>query len=164
MKKTENKHRRFKHIGIYRNNSKRNVAWQFFFRYTHRGSCPIGNQLMQKEVKASKEEIFFLWQKYINPMVSLRDLDNNIMALKNRGFKLDYILFCLKYIIAHKINLRYPAGLKYYIDREDIRRAYNLSKIKRVDVCNFKTIDNSGVDFTFNKNQQGFHRILKNNY
>ena len=97
-------------------------------------------------------------------MVSLRDLDNNIMALKNQGFKLDYILFCLKYIIGHKINLRYPAGLKYYIGREDILKAYNLSKIKRVDVCGFKTVDNNGVDFTFNKNQQGFHRILKNNY
>ena len=116
------------------------------------------------ETASTKEEIKFLWQKHINPMVSLKELDNNIMMLRSQGFKLDYLLFCLEYVIRHNMGLKHPAGFKYYVDREDILTSYRLSKIKRVDLYSFKVSKEEGVKFSIKKTSKGFGRILRKNY
>ena len=110
---------------------------------------------------APREEILFLWQKYINQTVSIEVLRNNLSILCRQGYSIEYLLYCLKYVIRHNMNLQHPAGFKYFAQRDDIKRAYRLSKIDRKDVCGFKTANQDGVKFNFKPNLFGFHKILK---
>lgn len=110
----------------------------------------------------SRNQIFFLWQKYISSDVNLKELDNNITILLRNKITIDYIIFCLEYVIHYKLNLKYPAGLKYFINRDDIKRAYNLSKIKRIELYEFNIEDDvDSPKFNYTIQESGFQKILK---
>lgn len=109
---------------------------------------------------ASVNQIVFLWQKYINPLVAVKELTNVVSMLARKGAKIDYILFCLIYAIKHQMNLKHPAGLAYIVDKDYILREYKLSQIKRVDIYDFKAIESDFVAFTYKKESKGFQQIL----
>lgn len=107
-------------------------------------------------------KISFLWQKYINPSVVVKDIEKNVMTLVKSGIEIDYIIYCLTYVIKHKMNLNYPAGLKYFIDNAEIKHSYKMSKIERVELYEFNAKEDvDSPSFNFEKEERGFQIILK---
>lgn len=102
-----------------------------------------------------------MWQKYINPLVIIKDLTSVVTMLTRKGAKIDYILFCLVYAIKHQMALKYPAGLAYIVDKDFIQREYKRSQIKKVDIYDFKAIEEDFVAFNYKKESRGFQQILK---
>ena len=48
-----------------------------------------------------------------------------------RGISSDYLLFCLEYVIANRMSLNYPNGFKYYVDRREIKEAYEKKQTQK---------------------------------
>lgn len=72
-----------------------------------------------------------LWTKHISNTVNYGYLRKIINEYLDRGIKMEYILFCLQYVIANRMTLNYPGGFKYYIDRREIKEAYEKQETQR---------------------------------
>lgn len=73
-----------------------------------------------------------LWSTRISRTVSYGLLNKVIyQIIDETGVSSDYILFALQRIIAKNLPLRYPFGLKYYMDDKDIKEAYKNRKQNR---------------------------------
>lgn len=81
--------------------------------------------------KADIALIIDLWNKNISNTVNYGFLRKVINEYVQRGVSTDYLVFCLQYIIANRMTLNYPNGLKYYIDRKEIKEAYEKKKIQK---------------------------------
>ncbi len=113
-------------------------------------------------VEEGQSEILALWRKYIDKDVFPRELENNVKTIMKYGVQIDYIVYCLSYIINHNMPLRYPAGLKYYINRYEIKRAFSLSKINRVEIYDFSIGGEAkSPKFNYKPQEVGFLKILE---
>jgi len=91
----------------------------------------------QKEKRRTSEEkadiaLFLdLWNKHISNTVNFGMLRKIINEYIMRGVSTDYLVFCLQYIIANRCVLNYPNGFKYYVDRREIKEAYEKKQIQK---------------------------------
>jgi len=112
--------------------------------------------------KEGFSQVSFLWQKYIDTNVIVSDLEHNVLNITRSGVQIDYVIYCLLYVIKHKMNLKYPAGLKYYINRYEIKRAFSLSKINRVEIYDFNIGGEAkSPKFNYKPQEVGFLKILE---
>ena len=68
-----------------------------------------------------------LWKKHINKRVNPGDFYKHTYALFDKHPS-DYIVFCLEYAIDNHKGLNYPAGLKFYVDKQEFKEAYVAAK------------------------------------
>lgn len=106
-----------------------------------------------------------LWHDNISPTVVYSQLNKELNRLiQEVGVSSDFILFTLQYVISHGCKLRYPGGLKYYIDNQDIKNEYDKKHRKIVTADDFSGIirDNptDAPQFVVKKKQTGFGSIL----
>lgn len=94
----------------------------------------------------SKEKVFYdvimrLWTNNINKNVNYKDLKFSIKQLVDKGFSFEYILFVLNFVIKHKYKLKYPGGFKYYVEYEEIKKAYKNKNQKLIKMSDFTAVD-----------------------
>lgn len=108
-----------------------------------------------------------LWIDNISNTVVCSQLFKIVNDLLSRGIELEYLIFVLEYCIEHKLNLNYPAGFYYFVDKEEIKMAYTKKKIIKsgYNKNSFMAIENDDTSpkFSVQKKSNGFQNILKNN-
>lgn len=82
-----------------------------------------------------------LWIRAINKDVSIPILNRCRNALISQGFSIDYLIFALKYVINNKYKLNYPDGFKYYVEYEEIKKAYKNKNQKLIKMSDFTAVD-----------------------
>lgn len=139
-------------------------------RYYHKKCYEIKLDEDEKQRQKSEgyQQFRDLWLKNISNTVVYSELHKVLGELISRGIELDYLIYTLNYVIEHKLNLHYPAGFRYFVDRKEIKDAYTKKKSNMSSVCskeNFvitKREDNS-PKFSINKEARGFQSIFKSN-
>lgn len=120
-----------------------------------------------EKTKADLQYIKNQWELNISKTVVYSQLFHCLNDFISRGIPSDYLVFVLNYIIKNKLNLRYPAGLKYYVDKQEIKDAYEKSKSKKI-VSNadfhIEQDSNNSPKFTVNNKPSGFNSIFGNKH
>lgn len=134
-------------------------------RYYHKSCYELKKKKEEKteQQKADLQYIKNLWVQHISNTVNYGQLFFILNDFIIRGISSEYLIFVVKYAIDNKLNLRYPMGLKYYVDREEIKDAYEKSKRKNVRQSDFsaKTDGNdTAPEFTINKKESGFQSVF----
>lgn len=133
--------------------------------YYHKDCYEKRREWKDEQTKADLQLIKNLWCEHISRTVVFSQLMSCLNEILARGVDSDYLVFVMQYVIEHKMNLRYPYGFKYFVDRSEIKDAYNKKIAKqtpRVNVNDF-SIDNPTDDspkFSINTKPSGFNRIL----
>lgn len=87
---------------------------------------------------------------------------NKLIA--DRGISSKYVVFVVDYCIKNKCNLRYPGGLKYYVDRQEIKNAYEKEQakeiVKKAEFIADISAEDTSPKFSINKKPTGFSSIL----
>lgn len=81
-----------------------------------------------KQTKADLQEIKVFWVENISKTVNYGRLFQILNEFIARGISSDYILFVVKYCANNKYKLSYPDGIKYYLDKSEIKAAYEKHK------------------------------------
>lgn len=106
-----------------------------------------------------------MWYQNISRTVNFSQLMKILNEYIARGIDSEYLVFALKYVIDHNMNLNYPNGFKYYVDRTDIKRAYEkhqtLKNRKMHDDYKPNISDDNSPTFNVKQKQTGFQSILK---
>lgn len=135
-------------------------------KFYHEDCWILQEQMNQKDAqtKADIQLIRNLWIERINNTVVLSQLYQVLNEYIARGVSSEYLVFTVEYCIKNKCVLRYPYGLKYYIDNQEIKDAYARTQIakNRVKQEQFVSVDNDDAPkFTVkNKKMTGFGKIL----
>ena len=115
--------------------------------------------------KCNIEKAIDLWYKHIDKDVSFPSL---MRILKELVFKKKndsgYIVFALKYCIDNDYNLNYPPGLRYFIERQEIKDAYAQKKLKQLKAKGYRyeiSEDDSPKFAPVDKRPKGFSSIFK---
>ena len=141
-------------------------------RYYHR-QCFEEEKKARQKTKQEKADIALfldLWNKHVSNTVNFGMLRKIINEYMERGVSSDYLLFCLQYVIANRMSLNYPNGFKYYVDRSEIKDAYNRRELqKQVRALEEKRKEqpsqpigtSNAPHFAIQKQQnQGFEKVL----
>lgn len=119
----------------------------------------------ENEIKADIQLLKNLWVENISNTVPIAQLYRELnLMIREQGIDSKYVVFVLEYCIKNKCNLRYPGGLKYFVDRQEIKDAYTKLQAKKI-VGNAKfTVDESAQEdtpkFSVSKKSGGFASIL----
>lgn len=129
-------------------------------------------QMMDEQEKKERirNDILYIrhqWGIAIDESVSYSHLTRCLNELIDQGYSSDYLVFAFDYIVSNGMNLRYPAGLKYFVARHEIKRAYQKELRKRenplsvpVKMQEFKASDVSDAPtFQTKKKKIGFSVI-----
>ena len=118
-----------------------------------------------KKTREELVQIRDIWGKNLNPTVNYPQLMKILNEFVARGISSEYLLFTVQFCIKNSWNLKYPGGLKYYIDREEIKTAYSKKKAAeemRKYKDEFKTTDDDNTPkFNVKKKPKGFQTILR---
>ncbi|MCD8289893.1 MAG: hypothetical protein LUC91_00135 [Prevotella sp.] len=136
-------------------------------RYYHKDcyNDKVTEEKREAKISADMQLIKNIWISNISNTVVYSQLFQVLnQFIRERGVDSEYMIFVVQYCIDHKLGLRHPYGLKYYVDRQDIKTAYE-KKIKsenRVDLYSFETTrnDDKSPKFSTPKKPDGFSRIL----
>lgn len=124
----------------------------------------IEGEWKDKQTKADLQLIKNLWIENISNTVVFSQLYHSLNDLLQRGIESGYLVFVIQYCIKHQMNLRYPQGLKYYVDNKEIKDAYNKKTRPVIKVSDFTAEENVVNDevpkFSVNKKPTGFKSIL----
>lgn len=93
-----------------------------------------------RKTDAQKKDFEYIknqWIMHIDRTVSIGLLYKVLNDFISRGLTSDYLSFSIDYIIKNKMKLRYPNGLQYFIDRQEIKDAYTRSKTEKIDHSKF---------------------------
>lgn len=125
----------------------------------------VSGEWKDEATKADLQLIKNLWFEHINKTVVYSQLFRVLNDLIARGIESDYLVFVMNYIIEHKMNLNYPAGFKYFVDKKEIKDAYQKHLVAKSGVNNklnfVVTDDNSNAPkFTVIQKPVGFKSIL----
>lgn len=104
-----------------------------------------------------------LWCENISSTVVFSDLNRTLNQLMfEQGVSAEYLLFVLQYIIDHHCKLRYPAGFRYYVDKQDIKNSYEKKNKKVVSTSKFVANDDEANEpkFIVHQKPSGFNSIL----
>lgn len=116
--------------------------------------------------KNDLELIRSLWRENINNTVVYSQLNKELNRLITEvGVSSEYLLFVMQYVISHEYKLRYVGGLKFYVDREEIKEEYEkrTKKKKYVRVQDFHSQpkDETRIpSFALKHKKTGFGSIL----
>lgn len=104
-----------------------------------------------------------MWCENINSTVIFSELNgilNQLLSRKN--VTVGYLLFVLQYVIDNHLNLHYPAGFRYFADKQSIKDAYAKKTQKTVSMSDFsaKDVPDNSPKFSVNRKPTGFNRIL----
>ena len=77
-----------------------------------------------EQTKKDLQYIKNQWVLYINQTVIYSQLFHCLNDFINRGVSSDYLVFALDYVIKNKMNLKHPYGFKYYVNKQEIKNAY----------------------------------------
>jgi len=143
-------------------------------RYYHT-QCKIEEDKAKQRSKEEKADIALfldLWNKHISNTVNYGMLRKIINEYLMRGVSSEYLLFVLQYVIANRCTLNYPNGFKYYVDRKEIKSAFEKQQLQKqvkaldeqLKTQSTQPIGSSNAPhFAMQKQQnQGFERILNN--
>lgn len=125
----------------------------------------IEEDAIQRKITNGRVLFRDLWVKNINDTVVYSQLFKMLNELLNRGIELEYLIFVLKYCISHKLNLNYPAGFPYFVDKKEIKDAYAKKKLLTAgynDEC-FHIVENGddSPKCSSKKAPYGFQNIIK---
>lgn len=102
-----------------------------------------------------------LWIERISNTVSYSQLNKVLNSYLDRGISSDYLLFTLQYVIANHMTLRYPGGLQYYIDREEIKKQYQKTLKQKLKQAPYNTAVQSNIPkFAVKTKKEGFGSII----
>lgn len=123
------------------------------------------NDWKDEQTKKDLQYIKNQWSLCISKTVVYSQLFQCLNELLSRGISSDYLVFTFDYIVKNKMNLRYPQGFKYFVDRQEIKDAYQKYQIKKSGVnskANFIVTDDNSPFPKFSVNQKpvGFKSIL----
>ena len=129
----------------------------------------IEKRLNQRQTQKQKDDLSYiidLWNKHISNTVVYSRLRKELNQLVARGIPSEQLVFTMEYIIKHRLNLNYPAGFKYFVDKKEIKDAYNYNKMrskanKNIALTQQNQQNDTSPTFTFKKKQDGFQNILK---
>jgi len=118
-----------------------------------------------EQTKKDLQYIKNQWVLNINQTVVYSQLFHCLNDLIARGVSSEYLVFVLDYVIKNKMNLRHPQGFKYYVDRQEIKDAYQkhlIAKSGANNKSNFVVTDDSSTapKFSVAQKPQGFKSIL----
>lgn len=119
----------------------------------------------QKDIKvrADMQLIKNLWIENISNTVVYSQLFRCLNDLLHQGVESGYLVFTMQYCVAHKLNLRYPFGFKYFVDKQEIKDAYRKKQLaqNKANQSNFSATDTDDAPkFSINTKPTGFSRIL----
>lgn len=119
----------------------------------------------EEKIKSDIQLIKNMWVENISNTVVLSQLYLEINKLvRERGIATDYVIFVLDYCIKNHCNLRYPGGLKYYVDKQDIKDAFKKDQARKIinnaTFCVDETMIDHSPKFTINRKPSGFKSIL----
>lgn len=119
-----------------------------------------------EQTKKDLQYIKNQWVLNINQTVVYSQLFHCLNDLIARGVSSEYLVFVLDYVIKNKMNLRHPQGFKYYVDRQEIKDAYQkhlIAKSGAGNKSNFVVKDDSlnAPKFSINNKPKGFGSIIK---
>lgn len=124
----------------------------------------VNGEWKDEKTKADIQIIKNLWIEHISKTVVFSQLYNELNNLVDRGIESEYLVFVMNYIIEHKLNLNYPAGFKYFIDKIEIRDAYAKRKpiAQKYSEDNFIVVEkeDTAPKFSVNKKPNGFQSIF----
>jgi len=102
-------------------------------RYYHEDCFNQREQNLKKDEKTSADIQLMknLWFTNINRTTSYGALLAAFNDILERGVSSDYLLFTLQYCINHNLNLRYPQGLKFFVDKWYIKQEYYSAQRKQ---------------------------------
>lgn len=86
----------------------------------------------KRNQRADTDCIFDLWCKRISNTVNYAALRQVLNEYFERGISGDYMIFALQYVLDHKIPLRYPAGFRYILDKQEIKDAYQKQQAVKI--------------------------------
>ena len=127
----------------------------------------VSGEWKDETTKADLQLIKNLWLKHISKTVVYSQLFKMLNDFIARGIESDYLVFVMNYVIEHKMNLNYPAGFKYYVDKKEIRDAYTKKKLSATGYSkdSFVAVEkkDTAPKFSVNQKPNGFQSIIKNN-
>lgn len=118
----------------------------------------------EKQRKADLQLIRNLWIENINDTVVYSVLFMELNRLLQRGISSDYLVYVMRYVVDHKLKLRYPAGFKYYVDNKKIKDSYARSKVRESkEKQSFVVADEEAESpkFSVQTKRTGFQSILE---
>lgn len=123
------------------------------------------NEWKDKQTRKDLQEFRDIWHQRISTTVNYAQLMKILNEYIANGVSSDYLLFAFKYVLDNGMNLNYPYGFKYYVDRADIKNAYNKhlakKKIKEQEKNPPKTdIPDNAPKFKVQNKSKGFQTIL----
>lgn len=136
-------------------------------KYYHKECWEEGQGLSKDDAtKADIQLIKNLWLERINRTVVVSYLYKELNALiRDQGIDSKYVVFVVEYCIEKKLNLRFPGGLKYFVDKQEIKDAYARKRAREVVGKATFEADESETDdspkFTFTQKPRGFNTILR---
>jgi len=134
--------------------------------YYHKDCLEEAKAIARRE-KKTKNDLKYIrnqWVTHINQTVVFSELNRCLNELLARGISSEYLAFTLDYIIDHRLNLRYPMGFKYFVDKDYIKKAYQAAARKKMWENNELPIDNptDSPSFKISKPKPtGFGSILR---
>lgn len=124
----------------------------------------VNGEWKDEATKADLQLIKNLWFEHISKTVVYSQLFRVLNDFIERGVKSDYLVFVMNYVIENKLNLNYPAGFKYFVDKKEIKDAYakkvNTPKGYDRELFSIKEKENEEPKFTVSKKSIGFNKIL----
>lgn len=106
------------------------------------------------------------WVLHISKTVVYSQLFSCLNELLARGVSSDYLVFVFDYIVKNNLNLRHPLGFKYFVDKPNIKDAYEKQQKAKNGIkkqSDFTADDSSDAPtFTVEKKKFGFGSVLKN--
>jgi hypothetical protein len=123
------------------------------------------NEWKDSQTRKDLAEFREIWFNRISRTVNYPQLMWILNDYIARGVSSDYLLFTLKYILNNNMNLNYPNGFKYYVDREDIKKAYDKHLIQKRIVEQAKNpvktdVQDNAPKFSVKTKPKGFQTIL----
>ena len=116
-----------------------------------------------EQTKQDLQYIKNQWGLHISKTVVYSQLFQCLNELIARGISSDYLVFVFDYVVKNHMNLRYPQGFKYFVDRQDIKDAYKKRQAAKGGVKQSDFVAADSLDaptFTVNKKPFGFKSIL----
>lgn len=134
--------------------------------YYH-SDCYNEKQKAEWKDDATKKDLQYIknrWVECISNTVVYSQLFHILNEYIARGVPSKYLVFVIDYVIEHKMNLRYPNGFKYYVDKQEIKDAYQKQQSMKNGVkkqSDFTVADSSDTPkFTVKQKPTGFKSIL----
>jgi transposase len=116
-----------------------------------------------EKTKSDLQYIKNQWSMHIDRTVVYSQLFRCLNDLLSRGISSNYLVFVIDYIIKNKMNLRYVNGFKYYVDKDEIKAAYQKQQLAGIKkTSEFTAVDSTDAPkFEIKQKQSGFGSIFK---